>query len=195
MTIVGIKIERSREVGLVVVGGEARLESVIVRDTLPREAFGDLGRGINVQPDGNGPANVTIVSSVVERSADCGVLLLDSALTMESTAVLDTVPGGGGVLGDGIAAITEFGEAHLTVSSSRVAGSARAGISCFGAKVDLGTSTLACNAIDLNGDPSFMGGGLCSLTDSGGNACGCGDVSGPCTMLSSTLQPPPALPQ
>lgn len=67
-------------------------------------------------------------------------------------------------------------------------GSARAGISSFGAAVEIGSTTLECNSIHLDGE-QYRGNDF-SFDDLGGNACGCAGAPVVCQVLSSGLAPP-----
>ena len=99
-----------------------------------------------------------------------------------------------GAFGDGILVQTYPGEprATATVDRSRIERSARAGIANFGADIQLGDTTLECNPIDLDGEPS--GSSSYAYVDAAHNACGCESERGSCTILSEGLTPPEPLP-
>jgi hypothetical protein len=86
---------------------------------------------------------------------------------------------------------SELGPAGAIMTVSRVTENARAGLSSFGAAVTLGSSTLTCNAVDLNGeafhDQPFV------FEDLGVNGCGCPEATGTCKAFSVGLAPPEPL--
>ena len=94
------------------------------------------------------------------------------------------LPRGDGLVGD---AISIAGTGNVVVDGVLMTNAVRAGLSCFGAAVELRDNEFRCNAIDLNGET--WGGTPFALDYLGGNACGCGD-SWTCKVQSSSLSPP-----
>jgi hypothetical protein len=93
--------------------------------------------------------------------------------------------------GDGVSVASIPEPASARVEHSLLSDSARAGLVSFGAVIELGQSSLRCNAIALDGELSF---GLdYEVVDRGGNVCGCRDDA-PCQVLGSMLTPPEPLP-
>ncbi len=177
-------IERTHEVALAVEGSDGIAEGLWIRDSLPND--GHFGRGINVQvsPETAAPCTMTVLTTLVERSAEAGVLSVDSQLTLDGIHVnQDGITSTLGGSGDGIDIL--FGTA--TLSRSRIETSPRAGIGLFTGTINIATSFLDCNAIHLDGELDYV------LNDQGGNRCGCGDVDEPCKVLSSSLEPPEPL--
>jgi hypothetical protein len=96
--------------------------------------------------------------------------------------------GGSGLGGDGIVLVTSLGLRDGAVTNSHVVDSARAGLSAWGGRLAVGTSTLTCQSFDINGDP--YQGVAHELIDLGGNACGCPEATDACKALSANLEPP-----
>jgi Protein of unknown function (DUF1565) len=250
VTVTGALIERNHEIGVLVMGSQATLEGLVVRDTLPRPSDQDIGRGINIQPDflNGDPANVTVSSSLIEKNHDVGILVMGSQATLEGLVVRDTLPrqndqifGRGiqiqidpatgapstgsvvgslvernlelgvavvgsqatfagvavrqtavrasdGLFGDGIVALNELGPAAAVVDACLSEDNARAGLISFGSGVALSNSASRCNALDLAGEPivdePFV------FDDLGGNECGCGETTGACKAATTGLAPP-----
>ena len=133
-----------------------------------------------------------LLSSSVERCRDSGIVVVGAAATIATTSVTDIRREDSGAFGDGISVSSHEGwQATAQITDSWITRSDRAGVAAFGAEVLLGTTTLDCNGIDLNGETNA---GLpFQLNDLGANWCGCDDRSWPCAVLSSGLQPPPPL--
>ncbi|HZO15697.1 MAG TPA: DUF1565 domain-containing protein [Polyangiaceae bacterium] len=93
VTLLRSLVEETREVGVMVIGADATLEGVVVRDTLPNVS-GELGRGVTIQssPDSGAGATARIGGSLVERNHDNGVLVIGSEATLEGVVVRDTLP-------------------------------------------------------------------------------------------------------
>jgi hypothetical protein len=94
----------------------------------------------------------------------------------------------GGAFGDGIAVVSGLLDAPLTVRDSRVEGSARAGVSNFGATATLSGTALECNAFALDGEPYFDK--SYSFADQGGSA----PQTSACVVSSAGLVPASPLP-
>ena len=97
-------------------------------------------------------------------------------------------PDGHGLGGDAIVAWSFDRQAVVTASAVRLEQSARAGIASFGSSVALGASLLACQSIDLAGNPSARHD--FAFEDLGGNLCGCPEANGPCMLDSAAIEPP-----
>jgi len=102
-------IERTRQAGLYVGGGELIAEGILIRDTVPQDSDPTGGRGISVQhcdpADGcdlvvRGKA--TLRYSVVERNHEYGVFVSGSDATAEGLVVRDTQPNSDQMQGQGI---------------------------------------------------------------------------------------------
>jgi hypothetical protein len=185
-------IERAHSVGLSVVGADATIESVIVRDTQPRtdQRFGD-GIGIEPHVASSQGSTVTIHATVVDGSFDSGIYVIASSAEIAGVAVRGTKASpASGLFGDGISVLSQGGPASATVSASLITGSSRAGLSSFGAELTLASTTLDCNEIQLDGETY---GDAAKYEDHGGNTCGCKGASTVCQVLSGGLAPPDPL--
>jgi hypothetical protein len=79
-------VARNLQIGISVAGGDAQIESTLVRDTSPQSSDGRFGRGICVQPDleSGARSTATIHATVVRSSHDTGITV--SGRTRRSTA-------------------------------------------------------------------------------------------------------------
>jgi len=129
--------------------------------------------------------------SLVELTHEAGVSGYGSDLTIEGTIVRDALPRPADALfGDDVIIAAAYDEhaASAVVSGSLLASAARAGVGAFGAQVQLGTSAVQCNEIDLDAE-TYLGQEP-TFVDLGGNECGCDGTSVVCQVLSSELGPP-----
>jgi hypothetical protein len=183
LAVIDSVVERSHEAGIVAAGAVASIERTTVRTTGVEPLDGSGGVGIALQQIGMSPALVR--SSFVDDSEGVGLLVVDGNAVLESTAVDRS---GVALETDGIAVVGIERPSGAAVSWSRVARSARAGISSFGAAVSIAADALECNAIHLDGerfqDRDFL------FEDLAGNACGCDGAATPCKVFSTDLEPP-----
>ena len=93
-----------------------------------------------------------------------------------------------GLFGDGLAVFASAYAASAVVTGSRVEGCARAGVSNFGAWLKMGSTTLDCDSIPLDGESSAVG--APTFVDDGANTCSCSGASAVCQVLSDGLAPP-----
>jgi hypothetical protein len=194
-SIVTSVCERNAMSGIAISASDVTIESTAARDTQPN-LLGHYGQGIHVQlgqPSQQGSV-VAIRTSAVERSRLGGILALSSDVSIDATKVVDTqaeLASDG--FGDGLGVLLYYPEHPATMRTHDVlvAGSMRAGLSSFGGAVTLQTTTFECNPISL--DAEIAGTSASSFEDAGGNTCGCGGVTEPCTAVSSGLAPPEAL--
>ena len=118
------------------------------------------------------------------------MLVHDGAnVTADQVLVTDTAALADGSYGDGI---TVF-DAALTLTHSRIARSARAGVASFAGKVSFVGVVVDCAAFALDGEPDPPEPADYSFDLTGGAVCGCGTSEGPCQVLSSSLAPPSSL--
>lgn len=178
-------VERSHQVGIFMTGIVGELHNVAVRD-VALAGQGVRGWGIAVQDEveTGTRADVLVTDSEVERAHEVGIVVFDSTLTVERTAILDILQTTAGNYGDGVSALAQPGPALLIGRELFIDGAKRAGMASFGASVELSGSTLSCNPIDLNAE----GGG--TFSDLGGNECGCEGEATACKLQTSTLAPP-----
>jgi hypothetical protein len=189
-TVKASLIERSHVLGAFVYGSTALIESTVVRDTSPTLAWLS-GRGVAIQNEEGASERTSamIRSSLIERSEEMGVSVIGADATIESSLIRDTVANAKGEFGDGVVVINlPSSEATAHITGLRVEGSARAGLSNFGATVALGSSALTCSAFDIEGgtfaDRAF------EFENLGGNACGCPAPTESCEALSAGLSAP-----
>jgi hypothetical protein len=184
-------VERSHDQGIYTSHGQMTVEASIVRDTLPQAVDMLFGRGITVRHSPEGPAQLTIRGSVVERNFGIGIVLTTDAL-VETTVVRGTVPRQTDqALGDGIVVVPFVGAVPtVVVSGSLLEGNTRAGVANFDAHVALSGNTFECNGIHLNAE-QFMT--PFTMEDLGDNVCGCGGDTLVCQVLSASLLPPEAI--
>jgi|GEM_PF-6976983 hypothetical protein len=104
-----------------------------------------------------------------------GILLVGGFTEIEDNVVLGTMAGEGGLLGDGISLwASGINQQSLQASlfDNLIQSSERAGISVFGAWVDLADNNIFCASFDVFRVP--YGGFIDIVNDLGGNVCGCG---------------------
>ena len=152
--------EGNRDVGVSVMGCDAVLEGIVIRDTLPG-TFVHSGRGLSAQPEPSTaePATVTLRASVVERNQEIGVVVTGSAATLEAVAVRDTWPTSDGLYGRGIQVQPEPGlgvPATATIRSCDVARNYDVGLLVVDADVVIESTLLRATArqqaLDIYGD-------------------------------------------
>ncbi len=187
-------------VGLFV--GEARftVERSVVRAGVPYEGSGDFGRGVSVEGD-TAEAELDLVDSLVADCHEAGVALVGARATLTRTAIRDTRASKvSGLYGDGLVVSTALGPrvARAEATFLTIDGSSRAGVTVFGAELALADSRLSCSTFDLDVEEHYgtdaVGVPLTlavSVTDSGRNTCGCGDVLGRCLAQSNGLSAAP----
>ncbi|MEM1415008.1 MAG: hypothetical protein AAGH15_08920 [Myxococcota bacterium] len=135
LTLVRGLVVGNQEVGVSAGGAEAevRLEDVVVRDTLPRESDGTLGRGLNVEFG----ASLTFARGLVVGNRELGVSALGAGteVQLDDVAVRDTRPReSDGTLGRGLN--VEFG-VSLTLARGLVEGNREFGVFAAGAETDV----------------------------------------------------------
>src|SRR5205823_3957940 len=141
-------VERNVEFAILLDGGDATLESSILRDTALDGTSGALGRGLQAQRD---PftferSMVTLRGSLVANSYDVGVIVVSSDLVADGLLVRDSKASpADSLFGDGIAVFADTDVASGIITGSRVEHSDRAGISSFGASLTVSATTLECN--------------------------------------------------
>ncbi len=185
-------VHRTVGAGIFVYASALDVETTAVTDVTP-EPGGRYGSALTVtgDPVTTIPSLVHVWGSLFTRSGQAGIVMVGSELTVDQCELSTIAPDGLGTYGDGILAFgttTSEIPGSLSLSRSRVAESARAGVACFGATVSVATSVLACHPYAL--DAEELAGRPCELQDAGGNVCGCEPLSGLCKAVSSSLQPP-----
>lgn len=92
LTLRSSVVDQNHEIGVVVGGADATIESTVVRRTQPRAFDQGFGRGIQIQGRMGRRASVAVRSSVVDENRESGVVVSGSDATIESTVVRDTQP-------------------------------------------------------------------------------------------------------
>ncbi len=196
-------IENNHDIGIFVGGSDAIIETSVVRATLPRASDQEIGRGILIQlacyVDATGqhcdatlPGNAIVRSSLIEDNHDVGLLIGGGDAIVDASVIRTTAPrASDGLFGDGIVVATVAAPTSATITRTRIEDSARAGLAIFGSSVSLGDSRIRCSAFALNGE--LFNESAFSVTDLGGNRCGCPLADTDCQLLSSGLEPPAGL--
>jgi len=171
---------------------EMTFEDTIVRRTMPEPEgpfAGRFGFGLTAQAseDVSVPAKLTARRCLVTDNHAAGVSIFGGEIVVEQSRISHTSPNVG-LYGDGVL-VYNYRSAPSSgrVSQSIVADNERAGVAAFGTVVSLAETMLRCNAVDLNGEPSFDS--PFDLVDEGANACGC-DAPIACRAASASLEPP-----
>jgi hypothetical protein len=184
-------VERSHTVGVEVLGSDATIDATTVRDTLAEVLTGNFGRALDIEDDRTSKqrASANVTRTACFSSREIGVLILDSDLTADGLLVVDTqAREGDGLFGDGIDVFALAADASANVTASRIVKSARAGLSSFGANLELGASALECDAIPIDGES--VSSNAPTFVDDGGNACACSGAGVVCQVLTNGLAPP-----
>jgi hypothetical protein len=192
-------VEGNHDMGIQASGADVTIDSTVLRNTLPRASDAFFGRGLQIQIscfdfvcDPNVRGNTTLRGSLVEGMREHAIMVASSDATFEGVVVRGTaVRASDALLGDGITLFSYMGPAIATITNSRIADSARAGLSIFGATATLASTQITCASFPLDGEA--LDGQPFSLTDQGNNACGCPNADEPCRLVSSSLQPPDPL--
>lgn len=162
-------IRGSSDVGIRIRNASAMVDGTTVTDSGASDAC--RGTGIRVRQDMDlpEPAPVTVRASTVARSHETGVLVEGGRVELYHVLIDDTrAEGCSGRFGDGIAAYpSAIGAGELTVQSTRIGNSARAGVAAFGPRVTLERVSLDCTTVY----------GDVAVQDS---ACGCEGVAEHC---------------
>lgn len=195
VTVEASVFEANTELGLHFIGSDATLRGVLVQDTMELPLNTGLGIGVAVDQAHitSQPAALVLQGSVVQRNQTAGVFTLSGHATLEDTVVLDSLPSGDDELfGDGVALMSAFDlgfdQARVTMRRCRIDGSARAGVVNFAGALEVASTVLECNALDLDGE-QFQGGDFL-FTDLGGNRCGCAADLRECQVATALLEPP-----
>jgi hypothetical protein len=189
LTVLGTLFERNQHHGILMIGRDALLDGVVVRDTLiGPSGIAGLGIAILDGDESGSPATASLRSTSVERSRGIGIYASGVDISIEASAVTDTEATDTGLYGDGICLDSPAGyPTTATITDTAVSQSARAGVLNVGSHAIVSRSLFLCQAFDMdgeNGDTPFQ------FDDRGGNGCGCPAAVAPCQVLSASLQPP-----
>lgn len=175
--------------GLTLEAASVLLESSVVRGVRPTTDAGDCV-AVRWLLDGNmAPSSLTVRSSVIEDCVETGIAAVESSLVMENTIVRGVKSREDGLFGDGVAVLTgPLALGSLQITGGRIEEAARAGISTFGGKVDIGFSSISCAKFDLVGEQ--IESAPFSFNKTGDNVCGCPDTTELCKVDSPGIAPP-----
>ncbi|MFO0661378.1 MAG: right-handed parallel beta-helix repeat-containing protein [Polyangiaceae bacterium] len=192
----GSVIDQSTEVGMLLSATTATVSTTSITRTRPRVLDQRYGRGVNIQAnekDGR-TAAATFDRVSIADNLESGMVVSASPVTLRRSVIRAThADQKNDEFGDGLWVVLG---AELTVESSLVQTSQRAGLSLLGATASLASSHLDCNAVsmnqeDLTGLSATDGVARKSkLTNLGGNLCSCGDHEIACTVQSNHFAPP-----
>ena len=192
-TITNSIIADNHEAGVFVDGADARIETSVIEGT-QRSYVG--GYGIAVAPPCvtpevclvDYPGVAEVYGTLVERNHGGGVVVAGSILRLHGSRIFDTLPSDQGRFGDAVALRYLGVPAHATLVDNLVARAARGAIANFGSQAVIANNILLC------ADPTFIRdpfAGIDPITsDEGGNICGCGVPSAPCSSADYTVEPP-----
>jgi hypothetical protein len=183
---IGSRIETARGIGAFVYAAELALEGVAIAGTVATSAA--AGMGLQAEPDfqnGTLPI-VTLDACALTDQRAFGVAVLAGALSLDATLVRSTTAGAQTEFGDGIGTAAYL-PTHTTIRSSQIESNQRAGLSIFGAAVDVATTAFVCNSFDI--DVEVFAGNTGSVVDQGGNTCGCNEPA-TCKAVSAQITPP-----
>ncbi|MEQ9320119.1 MAG: DUF1565 domain-containing protein, partial [Polyangiaceae bacterium] len=188
------------EIGVAALGAELTLDSCTITSVTappaPSANGNPLAVGVIIQRFLDYPADATgdLRHLAISDTGFGGLVVFGSEATLTASEILAD---GSSSLGFGIAASLLFKldpGAHqlypstVAVTGSRIFGSPHVGVGVFASEATLEDSEILCNEIHLNGEENqslpF------TVSDAGGNWCGCGDVPEDCKVLSSSLAPP-----
>jgi len=189
-------VERNVSGGLFVLGSNATVERIVIRDTRPTPE-GAGGRGVNLQyhVDTGAPAHATIKNSLITQNREYGVLLIGSDATIEATHIDANTANTAGALGDGLGALEGLipgPSATATIRTVTILHSDRAALASIGGTITVETSHLLCAAFDLDGEPTATS--PFAIADRGNNKCGCPAPDRACKLVSAGLTAPAPLP-
>ncbi|MDC0685487.1 right-handed parallel beta-helix repeat-containing protein [Sorangium atrum] len=174
MTVRACVVEQNHDVGVIVFGADATIESTVVRATQPSAADGLEGRGIDVH-SGVGTdkrASVTVRACLVEQNHVVGVLVSGSDATIESTVVRATQPRADGTRGGGIGVQDSRGageRARVSVRACLIEQNREVGVFVYGSDVTIdATIVRTTKARDNNtfGDGIMIENGTASIQNS-----------------------------
>ena len=190
VTIQSSLVERTTQVGVLIGASVAVLDGLLVRDVVG-DARALNGAGIVAQLNLQTleRANVAMRFSRVDGTRLAGILVTGSDATVQATRVTATATQlADDKYGDGVCVIAHLAAASALLQGVHVDASTRAGITSFGAAVEVHDAVLDCNAIDLDAEtydavaPMFI--------DGGGNHCGCGEQAAECQVSAVSLEAP-----
>jgi len=152
VTLTNCLLERATMLALASAGASVSIEGSVIRDTQP-QSNGLLGRGIHMESFGNVRARVSARDSLLERNRDCGVWLLGSDFSAESTVIRDTQVDGAQRYGLGIFAVAAGPDqkSAVTLVGSVVERNQDTGVFLWGAMGDIRATVISKTQIGKGG--------------------------------------------
>jgi hypothetical protein len=189
--------------GMLVTEGTLTAERCLVRDTVPVDGV-SVGVLVSFVDEDPSPGHLVLRESRIQAVSGIGVAVIGGEATVEGCAVTEVTALPDGSYGDGLsvtAGIDASGvtrASSLSIDSTRVWNAKRAAVSTFAATLAVSRSTFACTGFPIEVNRKFASGAVArqgdfSLSDGGGNICGC-PSSEECTAQSDDLAPIPATP-
>ncbi|MFH2007015.1 MAG: right-handed parallel beta-helix repeat-containing protein [bacterium] len=169
-------VSGNREAGIAGIGVDAEINATVVRDTLPEESTGEVGRGIHSQCELETGAcgGLRVSSCLVSGNRNAGISAAGVDTEVFATVVRNTLPEQStGWFGRGIS-VTCDAEAgvcgSLLVSSCLVSGNRDAGIVPSGVDAEI-TATVVRDTLPEE-DTGLFGRGIGASCDLAAGACG-----------------------
>ncbi|WP_437722498.1 hypothetical protein [Sorangium sp. So ce861] len=150
-----VVVERSRDVGIAILGADGSLDGVLVRDTLPRDMDGKHGIGLGIGSGNELHGRVTARGAVIEGSRTAGVFIEGAEATLEGVAIRRTLPRasderfGRGIAVQGLD--VQGAPGHLVLRSSLVEDSVESGLTIIGSTAVLEATTVRGTRSSSNG--------------------------------------------
>ncbi|MFH2008619.1 MAG: right-handed parallel beta-helix repeat-containing protein [bacterium] len=147
LEVTGSAIEGNLEFGVVLMGAQASFTDTVIRDTLPSQGDGAVGRGIDAYCD---PAlgscgSLELVNCLISGNRQLGLHATGVDVTVTGSVIRDTLPGSDGTYGRGIDVECDPGLStcgRLTVTDSLVTGNRSVGLAAHGADVAISGSVI-----------------------------------------------------
>ncbi|MFO0661626.1 MAG: right-handed parallel beta-helix repeat-containing protein [Polyangiaceae bacterium] len=178
------------------------IEACEIRGTRPANSQGDGGSGLVVNPSYVTPGDitknlgpVTVRGCLIAENRRAGIYVYTGDTLIENTVIRDTLPQqSDGGFGDGV--VARFG-ASISVHQSQISHSARAALATWGSAIDIVSTHIECNSIDLNQSDEVTNPTTQApidpipgaLSNGGQNLCEC-DRARACAVEAGDLTPP-----
>jgi hypothetical protein len=191
----GSVVADNHTAGVALLNVVATLQGMLVSGTQSRPADGEDGEGVLAfgDPDSVDVATLTLHGSVLRNNREAGLgVFAGMSVSVSSCVIEGTTASANDTYGDGVLAVYVWDAPTVSLLSTHIDDSARAGISNHGARVTLDHMLITCSAFDLAGET--YGGNDYVFEDGTGNLCGCPLGSAPCQAMSVGLSPPDAEP-
>lgn len=140
-------VERAQGAGIYAMGGAVNIEETIVRDTqLLTDSNHGRGIELDASPLGLGVTQATVRSSLIAANHEVGLLAAGVDLTLEATAIVDTLPNVGEEAGYGLLVEQDpltFAPAHAEVRWCSIESNIAAGLILAGAEGTIESTVVA----------------------------------------------------